>query len=57
MIKVKIKTHIDITGKIVPAYMREGVFIVVDYPSENETTLIYDDFHVYTFNNKDIVKV
>lgn len=53
-IKVKIKTHIDVEGKIVPSYMRESIFVVVDYPNQECTTIMYDDFHIYTFKNKDI---
>lgn len=53
-IKVKIKTHIDIAGKIVPVYMRNSEFVVVDYPDNENTTIMYSDSYVYTFRNQDI---
>lgn len=56
-IKVKIKTNIDAIGNRVPNYMCDSEFIVVDYPSEKETTIMYSDNYVYTFRNEDIEKV
>lgn len=53
-IKVKIKTNIDVNGDRVPNYMRESEFVVVDYPSDNETTIMYSENYVYTFKNEDI---
>lgn len=55
-IKVKIKTNIDVNAKRVPNYMCESEFIVIDYPNENETTIMYSDNYVYTFKNEDIEK-